>query len=148
MNRSVAHLAKRWWSSLSRRPPTAGDLEWAKGQLLSGELELWSRMSAPDRRHSIHIARRFVAARSHATRDEVAAALLHYIGKIDANLGTGERVVATVLGPRIDRWRRYHDHERIGTELCRRAGSTSVTLAVLSDPDHPVARLIRAADDI
>jgi hypothetical protein len=56
--------------------------------------------------------------------------------------------VATVLGPRIDRWRRYHDHERIGTELCRRAGSTSVTLAVLSDPDHPVARLIRAADDI
>ena len=120
MNRSVAHLAKRWWSSLSRRPPTAGDLEWAKGQLLSGELELWSRMSAPDRRHSIHIARRFVAARSHATRDEVAAALLHDIGKIDANLGTGERVVATVLGPRIDRWRRYHDHERIGTELCRR----------------------------
>jgi hypothetical protein len=73
---------------------------------------------------------------------------LHDIGKIDANLGTGERVVATVLGPRIDRWRRYHDHERIGTELCRRAGSTSVTLAVLSDPDHPVARLIRAADDI
>ena len=148
MNRRVSHLAKRWWSSLSRRAPGARDLDWTSGQLLPGEFDLWSRMRAPDRRHSILVARRFADLRPTAIRDEVAAALLHDVGKIDSDLGTGERVLATVLGPRTDRWRRYHDHERIGAQLGRDAGSTTTTLEILTDPDHPVARIIRMADDI
>ena len=105
-------------------------------------------MSVADRRHSIVVARRFMHARPDAVRDEIAAALLHDIGKIVTNLGTFERVLATIVGPRIDRWRRYHDHERIGSELCRDAGSSSTTLIILTDGDHPVAGLIRSADDI
>lgn len=148
MNQQVTHLARRWLTSLSRRKPSDEDFEWTRSHLLPGEFELWSLMSLPDRRHSIGVARRFSAGRPDAHRDEVAAALLHDVGKIDSRLGTGERVLATVLGPRTDRWRRYHQHEVIGWRLCRDAGSSTSTLSILSDPDHPVARLIRVADDI
>ena len=148
MNRTAMHLVRRWWSSLSRRPPKTDDVAWVRNQFLAGEFELWNRMSRADRRHSIVVARRFTRARPDAVRDEISAALLHDIGKIDTSLGTFERVLATIVGPRTDRWRRYHDHELIGPELCRAAGSSALTLAILTDPDHPVARLIRIADDI
>ena len=62
------------------------------------------------------------------TRDEMAGALLHDIGKLDSDLGTAGRVVATVVGPRTARFRRYHDHERIGADMLKVAGSSPVTV--------------------
>lgn len=148
MNRTAMHLVRRWWSSLSRRPPSAEDLEWVHGHLLSGEFALWMRMEVADRRHSVLVARRFVGLRSDSSRDEIAAALLHDVGKIESQLGIWSRVGVTLFGPRTSRGRIYSDHERIGVELCRWAGSSAATLAVLSDPGNPATEFLRRADDI
>ena len=56
---------------------------------------------------------------------------MHDIGKIEADLGVFGRVVATIVGPRGEKFRRYHEHELIGLRLCRTAGSTAETLRVL-----------------
>ena len=73
--------------------------------------------------------------------------MLHDVGKVDCGLGTFGRVAATVVGPRTRRFRRYHDHERIGVELLTAAGSTEATLA-LARWEGPRAEALRAADDI
>ena len=84
-----------------RRRRGVGRASW----LAPGERELWSRMSNADRRHAIEVARRFVGRRPDATRPEMAGALLHDVGKVEADLGTFGRVVATVVGPRGRRLR-------------------------------------------
>ena len=104
-------------TSLSPAAPDPDDVTWAGGFLAVGERALWERMSAPDRRHAIAVARRFVARRPDATREEVAGALLHDVGKVEAGLGTFGRVAATIVGPRTARFRRYHDHEALGSQL-------------------------------
>jgi hypothetical protein len=119
-------------TSLSRREPAAIDTAWAESLLLEGELRLWRRLDAPDRRHAVAVARRFEAiGQATATawsRDEMAGALMHDVGKLDADLGTSGRVVATLVGSRTARFRRYHDHERIGAEMLADAGSSPVTI--------------------
>ncbi|MCU0261937.1 MAG: hypothetical protein MUE78_13040, partial [Ilumatobacteraceae bacterium] len=92
------HLAARFVTSLSPRPPDVRDEIWAESQLTVGERALWRMMSNQDRRHSTAVARRFVTRRPHATRAEIAGALLHDVGKIRCGLGTFGRVVATVVG--------------------------------------------------
>ena len=143
----ILHLVRRFFGSIPGRPPNVGDEVWAEGFLVPGERSLWVRSSNRDRRHAIDVAKRFAGA-ADRTRDEMAAALLHDIGKIESGLSTWERVGATLFGARTTRWRAYRDHESIGLELCRRAGSSERTLAVLADPRDPAARDLRAADDI
>ncbi len=92
------------------------------------------------------VARRFESMGDSWSRDEVAGALLHDVGKLDSGLGTIGRVVATIVGPRTDRFRRYHDHERIGADMLDAAGSSDITIelvrgrgraaAALADADH------------
>ena len=145
----VVHLAKRFVTSLSRVPPPAADLAWARSCLLASEWELWERFGAMDQRHTIEVARRFVASRPDASRPEVAAALLHDIGKLDSGLGVGGRVLATLSGPRTRRFRTYHENERIGAELCAAAGSDLFTVALVrGDATGAAADALRAADDI
>lgn len=143
----VAHLARRFATSLSRREPAAGDTEWGVSNLLPAEAELWQRMAVQDRRHSLLVARRFVRARPDADRAEVAGALLHDVGKVDCGLGTFARVVATIVGPRTAAFRRYHDHERLGAELLVAAGSDVRTVEMVQGRG-PAAAALRAADDI
>lgn len=143
----VTHLARRFAGSLSRREPEPHREAWAQSQLLPGELALWRRMSPQDRRHSIEVARRYRDLVETTTRDELAAALLHDVGKIDCGLGTFGRVAATVVGPRTERFRRYHDHERVGVDLLTAAGSTEPTLA-LARWEGPRAAALRVADDV
>jgi hypothetical protein len=142
----AVHLATRWLGSLSERRPPADDLAWVRDQLLPVERAMWHRFGAADQRHTIRVARRFVARRPDATRAEVAGALLHDIGKLDADLGTTMRVVATVVGPRTPRFARYHDHERIGADWLREAGSDPVTVDLVLGRG-PAAADLRAADD-
>ena len=118
-----------------------------RGWLADAEWKLWQQMAVADRRHAVLVARRFVDRRPSATRAEMAGALLHDIGKIDAGLGTLARVLATVVGPRTDRFRRYHDHERIGAGLLERAGSDAVTVALVRGSGDAFTDLC-AADDI
>jgi hypothetical protein len=145
---SVVHLARRFTTSLSRREPDVADIAWVDSQLLGPERDLWHRMSVADRRHSIQVARRFEAS-GEWSREEVAGALLHDIGKAECGLGTFGRVVATVVGPRTERFRRYHDHEQIGADMLASAGASPVTVELVrGGGSAPAAQALRAADDI
>lgn len=149
MSRRVpgAHLVRRFATSLSRRAPSPADDRWATDALVGAEVELWRRMTNADRRHAIEVTRRFVARRPAAGRAEIAGALLHDAGKVEAGLGPLARVAATVVGPRTPRWRTYHDHEAIGARLAEAAGSDPVTVALI-DGRGPAAADLRAADDV
>jgi hypothetical protein len=140
----AAHLTRRFWSSVSPVEPESGDTAWAESQLLDGELQLWRRLTAPDRRHAIMVARRFESHGHTWLRDELAGALLHDIGKLDSGLGTFGRVVATIIGPRTARFRRYHDHERIGADLLAAAGSSQITVELVRGHGRAAAALAEA----
>lgn len=142
---SLFHLAARFVTSLSPRPPRVADEVWAEDRLTPGELGLWRQLSNQDRRHSAAVARRFVARRPGASRDEIAGALLHDVGKIRCHLGTFGRSVATVVGPRTPRFRAYHDHEAIGAELVAEAGSSPTTVALVAG-HGPAFEDLKASD--
>ena len=77
----------------------------------------------------------------------MAGALLHDCGKVESGLGTFGRVLATVVGPRTDRFRAYHDHEAIGAALAAAAGADPVTTALI-EGRGPAAADLLAADDV
>ena len=143
----LAHLARRWGRALSRRPPAAVDLAAARQVLTAGEFELWSRMRLEDQRHSIDVWRRFVVLAPASSRAEQAGALLHDVGKLDSDLGIAARVVATIVGARGDRFRRYHRHEEIGASMLRDVGADPATIDLVAGRG-PAATLLAAADDL
>lgn len=153
----LAHLVRRFLGSLSPAGPGADAETWVEGMLLPGELELWRRMSGPDRRHAVGVARRVGSGKP---RPVVAAALLHDVGKIDAGLGTFGRVAATIAGRRLvgreSRYGRYLRHDAIGAGLLRSAGSDPLTVAWAAEHHLPpsqwtvpaeVGAALKAADD-
>ncbi|MFZ9930216.1 MAG: hypothetical protein ACO3GZ_05360 [Ilumatobacteraceae bacterium] len=145
----LAHLVRRWWGSLSTRPLSTEESDWVAAHLSEGERDIFERLSVADRRHAVLVARRFLDLCPSASRDHVAAALLHDVGKTRSALSTGERVLATMVGPRTHRFREYHDHERIGWVLCREAGSSPATLDLLAGRADPlVVDALRRADNI
>ncbi|WP_420453697.1 hypothetical protein [Ilumatobacter sp.] len=129
---SPGHLVARFFTSLSAAPPTIDDENWVEDVLSTPERSLWIRLSNQDRRHSVGVARCFAEGRPSATRAEVAGALLHDVGKIDCELGTFERVVATLVGPRTRRFRSYHLHEEIGARMAALGGSDPATVALIA----------------
>lgn len=130
--RKIWHLAARFFTSLSAAPASPEDEAWVAEHLLPGELELWAQMSNQDHRHCAAVGRRFVEARPAATRAEIAGAILHDVGKIECDLGTFGRVVATLVGPRTRSFAAYHDHEAIGAELAAQAGSDPATVELIA----------------
>ena len=76
----------------------------------------------------------------------MAGALLHDVGKTASGFGTFGRVVATIAGPRTDRFRRYHDHEAIGADMAVTVGSDPVTIDLIRG-EGPAADDLQAADD-
>lgn len=116
------HLARRFRESLWSGDIDGTDEQWVRSHLSSSEFELWLSMQNMDKRHSIGVARRLLVSHASAGRAEVAAALLHDLGKVVSSLGVFGRVMATLFGPRTSKWRIYLDHERIGADLCRDAG--------------------------
>lgn len=169
---SALHLTKRFFGSLWPFGPRQDADAWATGHLLEGELHLWRRMAPQDRRHSIGVARRVVESLGEkASREVVAAALLHDVGKVDSDLGTFLRVVATasakVAGHETaDLWVRssgvtrriglYLKHPSIGGDLLAMAGSDPLTVAWAREHHQPaescsldldVADALRNADD-
>jgi putative nucleotidyltransferase with HDIG domain len=171
---SAAHLATRFLGALWPGGPRADEERWARAQLLPGERELWQRMRGPDRRHAIAVARaaqRLLEDAGEAPRREIlAAALLHDVGKIASALGAFGRTAATVtavaLGPErlavdgtTSGWRAttrvYVEHDRVGGELLREAGSDPFTIAWAEQHHEPperwtvdrrIGRLLSAAD--
>lgn len=152
------HLSLRWWLAVTAGPPTAAEEVWARDHLSATERSLWDQMSPADRRHAVMVAERFLTLAPEAGRAEVAAALLHDVGKIDAGLGTWARVLATVWSPRripaigpLAEFRQrvivYRDHELRGVEMAERAGSDPATLACMRG-EGPLGRYLYAADQI
>lgn len=131
------------------RPVTSheDDAAFAARVLTPVELVLWSRMDAVDKRHSVEVARRFGALLPSAGRDEVAAALLHDVGKSAVRLGRIGRSVATIAGV-TSSMRTYRRHEAIGEDLLRAAGVNARTVELAAGRvDDDAGRALRAADD-
>ena len=128
----IAHLVRRFVRSIGGRRLTEHQMLWVSDVLNQSELALWNQMSGPDQRHSVYVGERFVALLPDASQQVIAGVLLHDIGKTESQLNTFERVIATIVGPRIPRFRSYHDHERIGVELLTQAGSAETTIGVLN----------------
>jgi hypothetical protein len=135
----LVHLVRRFLGSLWPGGPSSADEAWVREQLLPGEVELWSRMSGPDRRHAVGVARRTAGLLgAGATRPVLASALLHDVGKVDGGLGTFRRSIVTALALVLGRDRvsrgsgrmgRYLRHDAIGADLLRAAGSDDLTVA-------------------
>lgn len=160
------HLVRRFLGSLSPLPVAAEDEAWATAHLGAGERQLWQRMSLADRKHSVGVARR-VAAELGQERAVLAAALLHDVGKVEADLGTVGRVAATLVGRRrAARWddaaglrgrvAAYLGHDAIGGALLDEAGADPLTAAWAREHHRPeqdwtvpvaVGRVLRDADD-
>jgi len=135
----IGHYVRRFFTSLSRRPPSAADEAWAAGIATPEEYALLARLANHDRRHLIASARQ-VEATLGPSADPVwvRAALLHDVGKYHADLGVCGRSVATVaawgLGrARVRGWAerrglpgrigRYELHGEIGADELRAVGS-------------------------
>jgi putative nucleotidyltransferase with HDIG domain len=131
----VLHLVKRFFGSLAKREISADDQEWVVSNLSIKELKLWSGQMLVDQAHSLQIARRFVVLLPNANREEIAAALLHDVGKSIARIGVIARVMATILPDRVvrknHRFAAYRGHEKIGAEMLRAVGSSEVTVALV-----------------
>lgn len=160
----IRHLAKRFFESLSRRPPTAGEDRWVRSHLNDGEVLLWEQMSAPDQRHALHVAREVATREPGASRAVMAAAVLHDVGKVVSGYGTLRRVGATVAwalipgaarGRLAHRWgageglgrarsvrrlARYRLHPELGAELLRNAGADELTASWAAQHHSPEER--------
>jgi hypothetical protein len=168
----AAHLVSRFAGSLRPGGPRQADRAWAESHLSEAEQALWRRMSGPDRRHSVAVARRVEAAvGERATRPVLAAALLHDVGKIEAGLGTYGRVIATLsvamAGTEAAQdWSRatgftrrvglYVQHPKLGGDHLGMAGSHPFTEAWAREHHLPedqwtvdpeLGAVLRAADD-
>lgn len=141
----LTHLVRRFAGSMWPAGPPPADDAWATASLGPGEVALWRRMSGPDRRHAVGVARRTTDLLGpRATRPVVAAALLHDVGKVDSGLGPVRRSLATLAGmaaghDSAQRWRarrgpvgrvgRYLCHDEIGAHMLAAAGSDGLTTA-------------------
>ncbi len=149
---SWRHLAGRFFVALLPMGPAPADESWAVDHLLSGERELWNRMSGPDRRHAVGVARDSIRLldEDRPPRQVVAAALLHDVGKVESSFGTITRAGVTFAGiifgrSRLLRWagsaakngrpsRRarvglYLTHDSLGAALLEHAGSDELTVS-------------------
>lgn len=160
---SWRHLAGRFFGALSPAAPPPEDEAWAVGSLLEGERGLWRRMSGPDQRHAVAVARDTLhqLGPESAGREVIAAALLHDVGKVEAGLGTFSRVGVTLAamvtgrtrllgwaakaetGRRLSVRKRvslYLAHDRVGAELLEKAGSQTLTVAWAREHHMPPGR--------
>lgn len=143
------HLVKRFVGALSASPLAAGEWREVRQLLHAAESELFGRLTTADQRHALHVLRRFDSFVPDASPAARRAALLHDIGKVDSPLGTMARVVATIVGPRGEVFRRYHEHESRGIELLVAAGSDTLTVSLLhGDADPVLVEALRRADAI
>lgn len=156
------HLAKRFFASLSDQRPSTSDDQWVRSLLLPEEEELWARMSPPDQRHSVQVARDVSTSLPAADRAVLAAAVLHDVGKLVCGYGTFGRVFATLFwgavpaqlrsrfafgwasGDGLGRFgvlRRlgeYRIHPELGRDLLKAAGSEEFTAAWAAEHHAPV----------
>ena len=156
----IGHYVRRFFTSLSRRPPSAADEQWVASIVAGSELALFTRLSNPDRRHLIHSARAMERALD-PDDDQVwiRVSLLHDVGKFDARLGVLGRVLTTVLAmtvgdERVRSWAgrpgwrgrlgTYQVHDEIGAAQIRAVGGPEAA-AVWSELHHHPERFANSS---
>lgn len=145
----MLHLVKRFFGSLTTNPLNAIEMSWVTDVLRDPEFTLWNSQSIIDQRHSFDIAQRFIVLRPSASRDEIAGALLHDIGKIEAGLGTVARVIATILPLPTQKISAYRDHQQRGAQKLKTIGCSEITIALVAGyPDGEALRALSKADKI
>ncbi len=160
---SWLHLSQRFFSALLPFGPSPDHETWALDHLVSGEKELWNRMSGPDRRHAVGVARDTIRLldSDDVPREVTAAALLHDVGKVVASFGTFARVWITFAAIAVGRSRLvtwanrrqnaekpsirarvglYLSHDRVGAELLQEAGSHPLTVSWAAEHHMPAER--------
>lgn len=146
---TLFHLIKRFVGSVTSVPLSVSERVEIATVLLPAENTLFEQLSKQDQRHAVQVLRRFDFSASDAPMAARRAAVLHDIGKIDSGLGTVMRVAASIIGPRTDLFRRYHEHERIGAEMLVAVGSDPLTVKLLrGEGDARLVIALREADAI
>jgi hypothetical protein len=149
---SWRHLSGRFFAALLPMGPKGPDESWATDQLNDGEQVLWRRMSGPDRRHAVRVARDSIdlLGTQQARQEVIAAALLHDVGKVESSFGTFARAGITFAAIAFGRSRLltwagnasrsprpslrarvgfYLTHDRLGADLLQHAGSRPLTVS-------------------
>jgi HD domain len=152
----AAHLVSRFAGSLRPGGPPAADVAWVEEVLQPGELTVWQRMPAADRRESVRTGRGLAAALDGTPHsgDEryLAAALLHDVGKSEARLGAVGRSLATMAGAAAGHdmapaWQSrggirrkfglYLRHDEVGAGMLEMAGARPEAIAWARTHHHP-----------
>lgn len=163
------HLVRRFVTTLRGRSPEQVDERWVRSLLVPREIELWERMTATDRAHGVEVARR--TAESIDTPEVLAAALLHDVGKVEADAGIVSRVLATLVDPFVSETRasgwaqrtgpvgtlgRLLCYPQIGARLLADVGSARLVVQWAAEHHQPPRRwtidpaigtVLQAADD-
>ena len=149
MIHKVTHLYQRWVAMGDAPMPIAiEDWRYVQDVLLPREFALWKAMNLSDQQHSLGVARHFAKLSPRAERSEIAAALLHDVGKAVCVLHRNARALATMgtFGFAPFRWYRYH--ERNGARTLQYIGSDQRTvLLVAGCVQDDVAKALRVADN-
>ncbi len=168
-----AHLVRRFFAAIRTSEPREEDTDWTQALLSPQERPLFDRLPAHDRRHAIAVATAVETELGEGCEKRwLVVALLHDIGKQQADLSVVERAFATIpilfIGrQKVGRWTagycgrvgKYARHGEIGAEELRAAeGSEDAaawseahhnarqTWAALGWPDE-VIRALDAADN-
>lgn len=168
------HWGRRFFGSIRPGAPPETDVQWALGLLSPAEQPLFARMSNPDRRHAIRVARAADAGLPEGIErrhEALVAALLHDVGKTVAGLGTYGRVIATLSGAvggadLAELWQDttgytrkvglYLRYPELGAELLAVAGSKPWVIAWSREHHNPeadwtlppeIGRVLVAADE-
>jgi hypothetical protein len=151
---SLPHLVRRFFGALWPGSPASNDEIWAAAVLEPDELLLYRRLPNHDRRHALRCGQRMMIALGPDVEARwIAAAMLHDVGKYDADLSVPGRAIATMaaIAPggraRVERWTkatgfrvrvaRYAQHGELGAEEIRRSGGRDECAAWAAAHHHP-----------
>jgi predicted HD phosphohydrolase len=143
--RQAAYRARQFLRALTARLAVE-DLEEARRTLAPAQWELFSGMSAADRRHAVAVYRA-LGAQGARSPDLLVAALLHDVGKSLVPASLWVRVTVVLLERFVPHlleglsrgeargWRRafvlYRRHAEVGAERAAQAGCSSCTVALI-----------------
>ncbi len=140
MTARPVHLVARFFGTLVPRRVSAHERLALRDLLTAPELDLWLKMRRADQVESLdvaHRADRTIAADVHQRDEYLAAALLHDVGKLDADFGPYRRAIATIAGAvagheMVGAWKQtggftrrcalYLDHGALGAQRIRFVG--------------------------
>ena len=149
---TALHLVARFLGPVRPGPPADADVAWLHTFTTDAERALFDRMSNPDRRHALEVARLVDAELDGADRDTLVAAVFHDVGKVVSGYRTPARVVATIVWLVVpdDRaeawvergrpWRRlgeYRRHPELGGRLLAEAGAPELAVHWAADHHRP-----------